>query len=160
MKKLWLLCLFALPLRAVVPDEAVPPGFQQWDAASFTELRRSLDAKAATDPHHAGMQKIAEYPNDIIWAVHRAADGSPEFHETEADIFFVQSGSGTLLVGGTLIGADTVAPHELRNGTIQGGIRRKLSAGDVVRIPAKTPHQVLLDGAKEITYIVVKARGY
>lgn len=30
----------------------------------------------------------------------------------------------------------------------------------VLRIPAKTPHQVVLDGAKEITYIVVKAKGY
>jgi mannose-6-phosphate isomerase-like protein (cupin superfamily) len=160
MKKLWLLGLFAFPLWAVAPDEAVPAGFQQWDAASFAELRQTLGAKAATDAHHAGLQKIAEYPNDVIWEVHRAGDGAPEFHETEADIFFVQSGSGILVVGGTLIGADTVAPHELHNGTIQGGIRRKISAGDVVRIPAKTPHQVLLDGAKEINYVVVKARGY
>jgi mannose-6-phosphate isomerase-like protein (cupin superfamily) len=107
-----------------------------------------------------GAQKIADYPNDAIYEVHREGDGAPEFHETEADIFFVQSGSGILVVGGTLTGADTVAPHELRNGTISGGIRRKLSAGDVVRIPAKTPHQVLLDGATQITYIVVKAKGY
>jgi hypothetical protein len=52
----------------------------------------------------------------------------------------VQSGSATLLVGGTLSGGETVEPHEKRNGTIQGGVRRKLSAGDIVRIAPKVPH--------------------
>lgn len=160
MKKLWLLCLFALPLCAVVADESVPAGFQHWNTASFEDLHKTLAPKAAADAHHVGLQKVADYPNDAMLEVYRVGDGAPELHETEVDIFFVQSGSGTLVVGGTLTGADTVAPHELRNGTISGGLRRKLSAGDVVRIPAKTPHQVLLDGAKDITYIVVKAKGY
>jgi len=160
MKKLCLLCLFALPLWAVVPDGSVPAGFQQWNAASFEELHRAMAPKAAADPHHVGLQKIADYPHEAVIEVYRLGDGAPELHETEVDIFFVQSGSGVLVVGGTLTGAETVAPHELRNGSISGGIRRKLSAGDVVRIPSNTPHQVLLDGAKDITYIVVKAKGY
>jgi len=160
MKKLCLFCLFAIPLWAVTPDEPVPAGFQQWNASSFEDLHKTMAPKAAADAHHVALQKIADFPNEAIIEVYRVGDGSPELHETEVDVFFVQSGSGVLVVGGTLAGADTVAPHELRNGTITGGVRRKLSAGDVVRIPAKTPHQVLLDGAKEITYIVVKAKGY
>jgi mannose-6-phosphate isomerase-like protein (cupin superfamily) len=72
----------------------------------------------------------------------------------------VQSGSATLVLGGTLLDAETVAPHEKRNGTIRGGVRQKLSVGDVVRIPPRTPHQLLLDGAREITYFVVKVKGY
>ena len=72
----------------------------------------------------------------------------------------MQSGSATLVVGGTLLNGETVAPHEKRNGTIQGGVRQKLSAGDVVRIPAKVPHQVLLDGAHEFSYLVIKVKGY
>jgi hypothetical protein len=55
--------------------------------------------------------------------------------ETQIDIFFVQSGSATLVVGGTYLNGETVAPHEERNGTIQGGIRQKVSPGDIVRIP-------------------------
>jgi hypothetical protein len=66
---------------------------------------------------------------------HREADGMPEWHETQADLFVVESASATLIVGGTLQGADSPEPHEKRNGTIRGGIRRKLSAGDIVRIP-------------------------
>jgi mannose-6-phosphate isomerase-like protein (cupin superfamily) len=72
----------------------------------------------------------------------------------------VQSGTATLLVGGAMVGGETTAPHEKRNGTIQGGIKRKISAGDIVRIPARTPHQVLLDGSSEVTYLVIKVKGY
>jgi mannose-6-phosphate isomerase-like protein (cupin superfamily) len=35
-----------------------------------------------------------------------------------------------------------------------------LSAGDVIRIPAKVPHQIRLDGSKGFTYFVVKVKGY
>jgi mannose-6-phosphate isomerase-like protein (cupin superfamily) len=83
-----------------------------------------------------------------------------EWHETQIDIFFVQSGSATLLIGGTLLNGETVGPHEKRNGTIQGGVRRKISAGDVIRIPARVPHQVLLDGSHDFDYVVVKVKGY
>jgi quercetin dioxygenase-like cupin family protein len=58
------------------------------------------------------------------------------------------------------VGAQQTEPHEKRNGTIQGGVRKKLSAGDVVRIPPQVPHQILLDGSKEFTYFVVKIKGY
>jgi mannose-6-phosphate isomerase-like protein (cupin superfamily) len=72
----------------------------------------------------------------------------------------VRSGSATLIVGGTMANAETVAPHEKRSGTIEGGTREKLSAGDVVRIPPRTPHQLLLDGSREFDYFVVKVKGY
>jgi mannose-6-phosphate isomerase-like protein (cupin superfamily) len=76
------------------------------------------------------------------------------------DVFFWQSGSATLVVGGTLVGAESTESHEKRNGTIQGGVRQKLSPGDVVRIPPQVPHQILLDGSPEFTYFVVKVKGY
>jgi len=103
---------------------------------------------------------LADFPNDSALLVHREGDGPPELHETQVDIFFVQSGSATLLIGGNLINGETVGPHEKRNGTIQGGIRRKLSAGDIVRIPPQVPHQVLLEGSHELNYVVLKVKRY
>jgi quercetin dioxygenase-like cupin family protein len=35
-----------------------------------------------------------------------------------------------------------------------------LSAGDIVRIPANMPHQLVLDGAPEFTYFVIKIKAY
>jgi mannose-6-phosphate isomerase-like protein (cupin superfamily) len=96
----------------------------------------------------------------IILLVHREADGAVEWHETQIDIFLVQSGSAPLLVGGTYVNGETVAPHEKRNGTIQNGVRVKLAPGDIIRVPARVPHQLLLDGAREFTYFVVKGKDY
>jgi mannose-6-phosphate isomerase-like protein (cupin superfamily) len=160
MKKLWLVLLIGIPLLAVKSDEPAPAGFEHWTPASLQLLTKELAASAASDPHHSAVKQLPDYPNDLYLLAHREADGQPEWHETQADIFFVQSGSAMLVVGGTMLNGETVAPHEKRNGTIQGGTRQKLSPGDVVRIPARVPHQLLLDGAHEFTYFVVKVKGY
>jgi len=160
MKKLWLLSLIAVPFLTVRSQEPVPAGLAHWSAAAAQTIVHTLAADAAKDPHHLAVKQLADFPNESFLLVRREADGSPELHETQVDVMFVQSGSATLVVGGTLVNGETIAPHEKRNGTIQGGTRQKLAAGDVVRIPPNTPHQVLLDGAPEFTYFVVKVKGY
>ena len=160
MKNVRLLVLIVIPFLAVRSEEPVPAGFEHWQTSSVQSMDRVLSAEAATEPHHLAVKQLSDYPNEAFLLAHREADGVPEWHETQADVFFVQSGSATLVVGGALLNGETVAPHEKRNGTIQGGVRQKLAAGDVVRIPARVPHQLLLDGAHEFTYIVVKVKGY
>ena len=160
MKKLWLLALISIPLLAVRSEEPPPQGFEHWTQAAVQRTTQALAAAAATDPHHFAVKQLSDFPNEAFLLVHREADGQVEWHETQGDVFFVQSGSATLVVGGTYLNGETVAPHEKRNGTIQGGARQKLSAGDVVRIPARVPHQVVLDGAREFTYFVIKVKGY
>jgi mannose-6-phosphate isomerase-like protein (cupin superfamily) len=160
MKKLWVLLALAVPVLVVAAQEAAPAGFEQWTTASLKQDGQKLRVDATTDPHHFAVELLADFPNDSAMLVHRESDGQAEWHETQADVFFVQSGSATLLVGGTLMNGETVSPHEKRNGTIQGGARRKLSAGDIIRIPARTPHQLLLEGSPEFNYFVVKVKGY
>ena len=82
--------------------------------------------------------------------------GQAEWHEKQADIFFVQSGSATLVYGGALADGKTTQPNEMRAASITGGVEKKLGAGDVVTIPRKRLHQVKLDPGKEFTYFVVK----
>jgi mannose-6-phosphate isomerase-like protein (cupin superfamily) len=160
MKKLCILLLLGVPLVAVVPQETAVQGFDHWTAASLASMSQPLATAAASDAHHAALKQFSSYANEYFLLAHREGDGVAEWHETEADIFVVQSGSATLVVGGTLNGAETTAPHEKRGGTIQGGIRQKLSVGDIVHIPPRTPHQLLLDGGKQFTYFVVKVKGY
>ncbi len=156
-----MLCLVALLLPLVAAaQESVPEGFEHWTADSLKQLEQTLKTEAAANPHHISVRHLQDFPNDTFMLSYREADGGVEWHETQADVFFVQSGSATLVVGGTMVGGETVEPHEKRNGTIEGGIRRKLSAGDVIRIPAKVPHQIVLDGSKEFTYFVIKIKGY
>jgi len=153
-------CLLAFALLVASAQETVPEGFELWTSASLSQVEQQLKTEAATNLHHVGTKRLADFPNDLFMLSRREADGIVEWHENQADIFFVQSGSATLLVGGNLVGGETVEPHEKRNGKIEGGIRRTLSAGDVIRIPAKVPHQILLEGSKGFTYFVVKVKGY
>jgi mannose-6-phosphate isomerase-like protein (cupin superfamily) len=160
MKRLFLLTLLVIPFLAVNSQAPAPAGFQSWSSSDFQSLAKTLAANAAKDPHKAASVTIADYPNELFMVAHREADGVPELHETQADVLVIQSGSATLLVGGSLEGANTVAPHEMRNGVIKNAARVKLSAGDVAHIPANTPHQLVLDGAKEFNYFVVKVKNY
>jgi mannose-6-phosphate isomerase-like protein (cupin superfamily) len=160
MRRLWLLGWLVIPVLVGTAQESAPPGFELWTPASLKQLTSSLSTEAAGDPHHFAVRQLSDYSNESFLLVHREADGQVEWHETQIDVFFVQSGSATLLIGGTLLNGETVGPHEKRNGTIQGGVRRKIFAGDVIRIPARVPHQVLLDGAHDFDYVVVKVKGY
>jgi mannose-6-phosphate isomerase-like protein (cupin superfamily) len=153
------LALCIMPIAAI-PQTTAPEGFQYWKTDSFASGAKELAAKSASDPHHAATQRLGDFANDYFLLAHREADGQAEWHETEADVFVVESGTATLVVGGTIPNAETTAPHEKRGNTIEGGVRQKLAKGDVVRIPAKTAHQLLLDGGREFTYFVVKVKGY
>ena len=160
MKRLWLVFPVMILLLASGAQEAGPAGFELWTPASLKHFESTMHADATADPHHFAVELLADFPNDSAMLVHREADGPPEWHETQVDVFFVQTGSATLVLGGTLLNGETVGPHEKRNGTIQGGVRRKLSAGDVVRIPPRVPHQLLLEGSPEFNYFVIKIKGY
>jgi mannose-6-phosphate isomerase-like protein (cupin superfamily) len=160
MRRLWLLGGLLIAVLVVTAQEAGPPGFEHWTSTSLKQLTSSMGPEASGDPHHFAVRQLSDYSNESFLLVHREADGQVEWHETQIDVFFVQSGSATLLIGGTLVNGETVGPHEKRNGTIQGGVRRKISVGDVIRIPARVPHQVLLDGSHDFDYVVVKVKGY
>lgn len=155
-----LLLTLLFPLLGSTSQEGFPTGFELWTTKSVSPQMAEMVAEAPADPHQFAVRLLADYPNDAFLLVHRAADGPPEWHETQADIFLVQSGSATLLLGGTLVNGETVGPHEKRNGSILGGVRRKIAAGDVVRIPPRVPHQVLLEGVGAFDYFVIKIKNY
>ena len=152
--------MLALTCFLAIAQETAPEGFQLWTSSSLGQIEQELKTEAAKNPQHIGLRRLADYPNDLFMLSHREADGIPEWHENQADVFLVHSGSATLLVGGNMVGEKTTEPHEKRGGTIEGGIRRKLSPGDIVRIAPKTPHQVFLDGSSGFTYFVIKIKGY
>lgn len=102
------------------------------------------------------MQQLGNFGNHSLMVAHRQADGEAELHETQNDIFIVQSGSGTLVVGGKVVNGKTTAPGEVRGTAIEGGEKRALAPGDVAHIPAKIPHQVLVEKGRQITYAIVK----
>ena len=161
LKKLCLLTsLLLLPLSVAAPESTTVDGFEHWTPASLADITKSLASKAATDPYHAATQRLPDFPHEYFLLAHREADGQAEWHGTEADVFVVQNGSATLIVGGTVPKAETTAPNEKRGPSIDGGTRHKLAAGDIVRIPAGIPHQLLVAHGENFTYFVLKIKGY
>jgi len=135
--------------------QASPPRPQH---IGHEELRAAV-TPAAGSPARPMMGKlVCDRGSYTCIALRRTSTGEAELHEEWDDIMMVQAGSGTLLVGGELQGARTSAPGELRGGEIRGGERHPLSAGDMMIVPAGTPHQVELAPGGSITYLVVKVR--
>jgi mannose-6-phosphate isomerase-like protein (cupin superfamily) len=150
-KTIFVLWACALPVIA-----AEPAGYKYWSAADLKGLAKTLSPKI--NAQKVATERLADFGDHYILGAHREGSGEAEFHETEADIFVVQSGTATLVVGGQLQNGKTTAPGEMRAPSINGGSRQKLSAGDIVHIPPKTAHQVLLDPGSQFTYFVVKVK--
>lgn len=131
-----------------------PAGFQAWTSAELKGFSKTLAPKI--DAQKIATQQLGGHGNYSFMVAHREGSGQAEYHATQADIFFVQSGSATLVYGGSLVDGKTTAANEMRAASISGGSEKKLAAGDVVTIPAKVAHQMKVDAGKEVTYFVVK----
>ena len=87
---------------------------------------------------------------------HRPGPGQVEVHDHETDIFYVTDGEATLVTGGTMVGGKTTAPGQHRGTDIKGGQTQTLKKGDIVTIPAGTPHWFKALATPTISYLTVK----
>jgi glc operon protein GlcG len=88
-------------------------------------------------------------------ASRRDGPGQAELHEKDTDVFYVVKGTATFVTGGKLVDGKTTEPGEVRGARLEGGEARQLAPGDVVVVPAGTPHWFqAVPGAFE--YYVVK----
>lgn len=101
-------------------------------------------------------ETLKEYPQHCIMLLFRGRSGIAELHENFADMFFVLDGQATLVTGGTVADAKTIAPGEVRGSAVQDGASQNLRAGDVAHVPPGLPHQMLVAGDKTVTCLVMK----
>jgi len=92
----------------------------------------------------------------IVQGGHRDKAGQVEVHEKETDVIHVIEGEATFVTGGKIVGAKPTRPGQIIGSEIQGGDVHHLTRGDVVVVPAGTPHW-FKEGPHEISYFVVKA---
>jgi len=140
-----MILLLAMALVAADPD-----GFAMYSSA---DLKARVDA-AKPDDHKVRMNRVGSWGNHSLLAIRRDGDGEAEVHDTQVDVVFVRSGEGTLILGGTVVEPRTTGPGEIRGKSITGGVSKKMAAGDVIHIPAKIPHQMLVP--KTLTFEVLK----
>jgi mannose-6-phosphate isomerase-like protein (cupin superfamily) len=95
----------------------------------------------------------------------KGAKGTAASHDTVTEVYQVLEGSGTLVTGGTMVNPqrrDNAAEVVMQlsgpgvSGTaIEGGVSRRIGKGDMVIIPAGTPHW-FSEIQETLTYTVIR----
>lgn len=130
-------------------------GVAVWSREELT--RRDAALSTTVGPDHSSRETLADYGNHRFRLLYRDADGRPEQHNNIIDVVIVQSGEGTLLVGGEMLNpTGNSATGEYLGTGIEGGERYPLGPGSVVHIPAGLPHSFLVPEGQHLTYVLVK----
>jgi mannose-6-phosphate isomerase-like protein (cupin superfamily) len=149
--------LFALALPSLAQDKP-------FDYHSSTELQQKAQAtmaKAVASPTGSAGEKIASYGDHAITIAARTKSGGPEVHEQWTDVIMVTGGQATLVIGGTVVGevvAEGGAPGEKRGSDITGGTIQMVKKGDIINIPAGTPHWIKIAPDANFSYVNVKVK--
>jgi mannose-6-phosphate isomerase-like protein (cupin superfamily) len=133
-------------------------------AASKVDVYSKKDVEALTQKllqkrTQFASQQLEQYGNHYTMLAVRTKTGSSELHEHEADVFVVESGRAMLVTGGKMVSPHTEKAGEIRGTSIAGGERRQVGEGDIIHIPANTPHQLVIENGTPFTYFVVKVTG-
>jgi mannose-6-phosphate isomerase-like protein (cupin superfamily) len=134
---------------ASVGAQADPPGVELVTAATLNAFVRATSGGLAVHP-------VFNDSRSSALVVRRDASGEVERHASMSDIMVARTGTVSILMGGSIEGGREASPGEWRGGHIVGGVERKLSAGDMLWIPAGIPHQMLLPRRGSFTYIAIK----
>ena len=135
---------------AQAPVAQAPPAPAPGSAGIFKaadELAAVLRKAAATT---GGMTTSAVANTDQyrVNIVHRAKPAGALAHAGNTELHYITEGSGTIVTGGTIAKGPGGA-------TIENGETRRVAKGDVIIIPANSPHWYsVVDGA--ITYLEVR----
>ncbi len=78
--------------------------------------------------------------NGLIVLANRGKQRGAEMHDKTNHVFIIVDGEADFVTGGTMLDAKVISPGQTRGSGIEGGTTHRLSKGDVITIPAKTPH--------------------
>ena len=97
---------------------------------------------------------IVSDPGLRVLAQRREA-GPAEYHDHNNHVFIFVDGEATFIVGGTMVDPKRTAPNQMRAPSVTGGTTYHVSKGDVITVPAKTPHWFKEVPTKTIAYYAV-----
>jgi uncharacterized RmlC-like cupin family protein len=157
MKLIAMGALFALALSSSAQDKA----FDYYSNAELQQKALEAMTKAIATPAGSAGEKIATYGDHAITIAARVKSGGPEVHEQWTDVIMVTGGEATLVIGGKVVGeiaAEGDAPGEKRGTSITGGTAQVVKKGDIINIPAGTPHWIKIAPEGDFRYVNVKVK--
>ena len=126
----------ALTLLLLTGDQQAPPAAPgPGSPATYRSAEELLAALQKADGR-GGMTSGAVSNTDQyrINLVHRVKPGAALAHAGNTEVHYITEGAGTLVTG------STIAKAAGGTATIENGETRRVKKGDVILIPASTPH--------------------
>jgi len=125
-------CAFAAAMSVAQAQSPAPsrPATYMTEA----ELVASIKTGLATRPEMA-TGRVATTDHYRINLIHRGAAAGAIVHAVGTEVHHITEGAGTLVTGGTIVRPAGGGPA-----TIDGGVSRRVTKGDVILIPEGTPH--------------------
>jgi mannose-6-phosphate isomerase-like protein (cupin superfamily) len=139
--------LIGLLFAAQAPAPAAAPATYLSESALMATLEEA--AKKAPAMHTAPIKLADHYRINIV---RRTTGQGAIAHPDGTEVHHIIDGTATLVTGGTIVRA---AGATAGSATITGGESRQVAKGDVILVPAGTPHWYKdLEGP--ITYLEVR----
>jgi mannose-6-phosphate isomerase-like protein (cupin superfamily) len=98
---------------------------------------------------------LVNAPDLLVSGSHRTGPGKVEVHDKETDVIYVIDGEANFVTGGKMIGGQVTKPGQWMGTEIRGGEAHHMTKGDVIVVPAGTPHW-FKEVPGTISYYVVK----
>jgi quercetin dioxygenase-like cupin family protein len=157
MSRIGVLILLVAGLPLVAQEKA----FDYHSAAELAKTQQEMMAKAAGGEAGSANVRVAEYGDHALSIAARTKSGGPEVHEHWTDVILVTDGEATLLIGGKVVNPvarGAAGSGEMGGSDIVGGTEQVVKKGDLINIPAGTPHWIKLASGGKFSYLNVKVR--
>jgi mannose-6-phosphate isomerase-like protein (cupin superfamily) len=86
---------------------------------------------------------------------YRPGTGPAAVHEKDAELFVVLQGTGNIVTGGKVVDEKRVNANNLSGPSIADGHSQAVVKGDMLIVPANTPHQVIPTGGAPIVVMTM-----
>ena len=155
MRATWIAAIIVtagIGLAAQAQQPAAPHAPAPGSAATFKSAEDLATALKIAKATAGGMTTSAVANTDQyrINIVHRAQPAGAIAHEGNTELHYIIEGSGTVVTGGTIVPGATAG-----SATIKDGVTQRVKKGDVIIVPANSPHWYSqVDDA--ITYLEVR----
>lgn len=166
MRRQWIVCgigavvcggmmLFGARAKAQAAQPAITTTPEVLNFDELAQRGKALLDQARQGSGSTGIT-LARYNGHYTMLTARTASGGAELHGHYSDFLIVVDGEGTEMTGGTIVDRKEGANGEVRGKTLEGATPHVLHKGDVIHIPAGTPHQAIEAPGQSITIYVIK----
>lgn len=127
-----------------------------WTAKDLSGQASTLLTQARAGNGSAGAT-LTRLTNQYTMLTTRSSSGGAELHTRWCDYLIVLDGEGVELTGGSIVDRHDEADGEVRGTRLDGAESHALHKGDILFIPAGTPHQAIEPPGKTLTLFVIKS---